>query len=785
MPLTFVRRRVPLANSLQAVTAASKITAQVVNALQFPPAAAAATIVLVILNTIQGIQNNKSDCDRLARRAATILVDINEQMQGRWDKAPGPLLRNLRKYEETLSALSSFMKELADAKWRDRFWKKASIESAIKEHGLRLNEAAQSFHMATLIDIHYTVGSRSEDSGSDKKPALDKGEDSVSVGGQMSLPPYSSEPETMKDVAEEEIIELKSEGAAELAEDLQSELQVQGSEELTDELAEDKDLDYFLPGELSSSTTYDEHGACSFSRLTTSKGLNMTFGPVPSISPVRRRAPGSIPWKARMRYNGPKGEAKKAWLRDVKMLQNLYHPNLPQMLGFSDEKSHTPFITFTKVKTQSPQALARQVLSSANVAVNVELMLRLYRDLADTAMYTQQQLGLDENKLQDFIEGSTFHVDSKTLVVSLPPPRSANSFSARNYGIAHTLLNACLGMLPNNGRISYTYEHCDEDLTEDMQRKVNQVIALIRGLFPKDGQEAVLSQTAERFVEDSDFDVPLVTLRQIRDASFANGAHDHMWYERSVKAHQFAVGDVGYVPEGEKFGSFVRIRNVLEDKLVELDVENKRSAESWNWKAWPMRREQVQPFELPQNVAGWPVAVPPYEQVDIMVIHEAIVKRPAEAWRYLLANGKSIAAEAAVKPEQLILVTSAGTHQDFYIRDCRFPPPTPHGNPRFAANPFHQQQTHGFHQPPGFGGHGQFGAPPGFHHGGFGQPVLPSIFYLFTSLDREHEPYWSSSPMCVPRGAERPPIDRNFTYKIGWNTGFMHYVQLDAEDFLE
>lgn len=107
-----------------------------------------------------------------------------------------------------------------------------------------------------------------------------------------------------------------------------------------------------------------------------------------------------------------------------------------------------------------------------------------------------------------------------------------------------------------------------------------------------------------------------------------------------------------------------------------------------------------------------------------------------------------------------IPVTHAGTHQDFYVRDFR---PKPYGmnqriqvaDPRFAANPFHRQQMHGFHQPPGFG------------HPHFDQAMLPSMVFLFTSLASSHQPYWSSSPVCAMQGSEPPPLDRQFTHKIG------------------
>lgn len=74
----------------------------------------------------------------------------------------------------------------------------------------------------------------------------------------------------------------------------------------------------------------------------------------------------------------------------------------------------------------------------------------------------------------------------------------------------------------------------------------------------------------------------------------------------------------------------------------------------------------------------------------------------------------------------------------------------------------------------GFGGGfpGQFGhqnfPQQGFgQHFGFSQQELaPSIFYLFTSIDKDHETYWSETPFYVQlaKGAQHPEIKtRSFT----------------------
>jgi hypothetical protein len=54
-------------------------------------------------------------------------------------------------------------------------------------------------------------------------------------------------------------------------------------------------------------------------------------------------------------------------------------------------------------------------------------------------------------------------------------------------------------------------------------------------------------------------------------------------------------------------------------------------------------------------MTSWVVAVAPQQQVDEFIVHEAYAQSMTEAWRYLLDNGKKLAAEFNVKPDELIL----------------------------------------------------------------------------------------------------------------------------------
>ncbi|KAG1774703.1 hypothetical protein EV702DRAFT_938113, partial [Suillus placidus] len=100
-----------------------------------------------------------------------------------------------------------------------------------------------------------------------------------------------------------------------------------------------------------------------------------------------------------------------------------------------------------------------------------------------------------------------------------------------------------------------------------------------------------------------------------------------------------------------------------------LSLSQQSHSKHWCWEHVPIHRQPLQAYELPEAVTGWPVAVPPYSQIDVVVVHEAFLSCVKDAWQYLLKNGKGYAADGGIRPEDLILVIHVGTHQDFYVKD--------------------------------------------------------------------------------------------------------------------
>lgn len=129
-------------------------------------------------------------------------------------------------------------------------------------------------------------------------------------------------------------------------------------------------------------------------------------------------------------------------------------------------------------------------------------------------------------------------------------------------------------------------------------------MTLARSLLPTDREAPGLPSKLQKLIGDNDFDAPSLTLRQVRDLTFHAGAHEHSWYERNVPACKFSVGDLGYIPGGRDWGSFVRLGNVVEGDPGALKLSFRAKGTHWCWENVPFRREPLQAFEMPMNMSG-------------------------------------------------------------------------------------------------------------------------------------------------------------------------------------
>ncbi|KAI0776820.1 hypothetical protein BD413DRAFT_610404 [Trametes elegans] len=797
MPLKIVKiRRPTVDDALNGLILTSSVTKEIADIMQFPPAQAAAGVLLLVFETIQHVQTSKQDCYRLAQRCLSLLVEMRDQMGGRWDSAPPSLIKALSKYEETVQSIHKFMQEQADQKWSSRLIRKGTIDTALKHHNQALDDAARSFQIATLISIHLSVGDPAEQSQAAAESKATKALEKEEVAREPTLPPYASQVVVISD-----------------AEDLCSSPVPVSATTDTFSLTGMSDI-----SSISNSTFGTEEGRPDSPaqtpfdpdeyKIVEHHGFNQYHQSQFRIKGKSRIKGG---WWAdtvegevdgrkaiMLRYeDSSRRNAMKRWMRDVKILQMVYHPNLPQMVGYSNDETPTPFIMLANVQTRLPQAMLLDAIKNGSLAICARLLLRFYQDTLDAALYLQRQLDLSDSKLQDYVENADYRIDAEeTVVMGLPGSEIDNIESWRNFGLAWSIRNIYLRLIPNRLNANAPVDPDEKTMTVERQRKVNHLTILARALLPdadnldlaKARLSSVLHPTTDEDVDEEAEPAPL-TLRQIRRVAF--DGPQQAWQQKTVPPHKFSVGDLGYMPDGSSdWADFVVLTNVLKDGQAAFEVPSYATGRQGAWVNRAYDTQNLAAYERPGGVYGWAVAVPPEAECDLYIVHETVITRVQEAWSYLLDAGIALAKTHGVKPEELILVTRIGTEQRFRVKDLRTVQywPASITAPQSFGNPYQQSHLSDPFSRNGFGH--QFGHGGGSRMGALihGQDLSVKMFYLFTSGDKDHASYFSDRPVPVSlRPGEKPPeldsrIVKCFAYRTA-TYGFLGYVQLHAEDF--
>ncbi|KAI0830157.1 hypothetical protein BC628DRAFT_1473071 [Trametes gibbosa] len=790
MPLRVVKkiRKPTIDNALSVLVLTSSVTKEIADVMQFPPAQAAAGILLLVFETIQKIQSNREGCFRLAQRCLDMLVDIRDHMSGHWDSAPPSLLKALSRFEEMLESIHKFMKQEAEQKWGSRLIRKSTIETAMKQYHVALDDAARTFQMATLINIHLAVGDPSRQKNGEPSMSSPTPEVPSAERREPTLPPYPVEQQvTITDV---EQLCTSPVARSETAHTFSS-IDTTSSISMLSE-------QYAL---ISSSETEDDF------RITEHHGFNQYHQ-----SQFRMKAKSRIKsgWWAggiegeidgkrslMLQYHGDRRVAMKRWMRDVKMLQNLYHPNLPQMVGYSNDETPTPFILLANVQTRLPQAMLLDAIKNSSLARCTHLLLRFYQDTLDAALYLQRQRNLSESKLQDYVEHADFRIDAEhTVVMGLPPPEVDNIQSWRNFGLAHSIRSIYIEILPNRGHAREPLESSDETITAEKQRKINHLAFLARALLPGSDNLEVVKTRLQNVLcaaqdDDEEAEASVLTLKQIRKAAFAAGAHQQAWFRNTTPPNKFEAGDLGYMPKGaDDWADFVVCDNVLKEGLVKCQLSGKATGRQGSWANRTYNRQDLSSFELPGNINGWAVVVPPEMEYDIYIIHETQMTQVNQAWNYLLDAGHALAKQHGVDPQDLILITRVGVEQRFKVRDLRRIQYWPASSGMNAHHHMHGFPQHGFHRQVGHN-------PFGLQHPNavsrvpiYNQDLSPKVFYLFTSSNKSFQSHFSERPTPAPLGENEKPqeLDASTVKCFAYPTavyGFADYVQLHAEDFSE
>ncbi|OSD03676.1 hypothetical protein PYCCODRAFT_1444280 [Trametes coccinea BRFM310] len=801
MPLKIVKiRKVTADDALNALVATSAVSKQIADIMQFPPAQAAAGILLLVFETIQKIQANKDDCYRLAQRCLSMLVDIRDHMTEHQDSAPPSLLKAITKFEEALESIYKFMKQEAEQTWGTRLMRKGTIELAMKRHHLALDDAVRSFQIASLINIQLSLGgipgrTKAVDGS---MPESAEGPESSQPSGtpqsrEATLPAYSEElvvRAAITDVAEICFSPGPTSALVNFFLGLFSEYEM-----LLSAPGAQVDAYSTVPSEVVEDFRIIEHQG--FNQYHQSQFVMKGKSRIKSGwwgGGVEGDLDGRRSFM--LRYEGNQRDAMKRWMRDVKLLQNIYHPNLPQMIGYSNDETPTPFIVLANVQTRLPQAMLLDAVKHARIGVCLQMMLRFVSPALDAALYLQRQMNLSDSKLQDYVENADLRIDAEnTVVMGLPPPEIDRVHSWRNYGLAYSIRSIFLKILPGGGYAREPVDVNDQSgATIEKQRKISHLTMIARTLLPDSENMNVVKKRLQDVLtteddEDEEAEVVSISLRQLRMAALANGMIQHAWHRNTVPPNKFAVGDLGYLPPGSiDWSEFVLCCNVYHDDSMNADIESRAAGMQGSWiKGGGYDRQELTPFDYPGGISGWPVVVLPEADFTLHINHEDATTQTSVAWNYLLENGRSLAAQYGVGPEELILVSRVGCEQRFRVRDLRkvrhWPasvklPPHPHRH--------RQQQTF-----PGHFGHQPFGSRTS---GGEerrlvqGQDLAPKLFYLFTSGDKDYQSHFSQRPMpsTLKEGEKAPELDANVVQCFAYPTdafGYLDYVQLHAEDY--
>ncbi|KAJ7482313.1 hypothetical protein B0H11DRAFT_2022664 [Mycena galericulata] len=723
MPLKLARRmaRQNSGSIIQLAVSLTALTKDLADMSCFPPATALVAVLLLVMQTAQDVQANKEGCSRLARRCATILLSINDQMSGRWEYAPPSLLKNLAQFQEILESIHSFMKDAASAKWTTRFLKKVAIEASLDQYHELLDDAARSFQISTLIEIHYAMNPKSE-----AIPTLPEPKSAVVPPPSVIAAPraINIQPETGPPVVAFPVPEVQSSVTI-------------------DDNAEDHIL---------SVGVLEDQGFPRYhqSQVVLQGRSRLEDGWWSGTSEGRINGQPSLV----KRYDGPREHARKKWIRDVKVLQEIYHPNLPQMIGYSVDTAPTPFILLSNVQTRSPESFLLGALRDRGVASCIENMLRFYSDIVDATYYVKQQMSLSDEQAQDFLENSSFRIDGSNSAIVGLPVLDPNAVTWRSFGLNESLRMAVLRMLPNRGLVEYRQDSVVVE--RDPTWQLTQLTALVSSLLPSASEAPGLPLQIKGVLSTDESYTPFLDLRQLRRLSIEANTHSHVWRKSSsIPAHKFSVGDFGYIPTGQEWATFVTLGNVLQDGLAVFNIKKQASGSQWCWKDRPIRRSDLQSFDLPDDVKCWPVAVPPGQQIDCQIVHETALTRMGDAWKFLLDNAVDLGKKWNVPPESFILITREGTDQSFHINDFKG------GLQLHSRNSFPNRP----------------GGPP---HLFPWQGSIPRVMYLSTSERSDCEPCWSHTPVA---SSPTSALEHGWTYRISWKTGFINWTQLLPEDF--
>ncbi|KAI0289111.1 hypothetical protein BC826DRAFT_1187967 [Russula brevipes] len=331
-----------------------------------PPLTAATNVVLSILQIVSDVKTNRQGCIRLAQRATDLLVFLQSRMEGKQD-APKSLLDDIHEFEGTLSSIYKFMYQLARMNRIRRGLEKAKIQDELIQHEQKLSGAEWRFQVPPVPPLRIPL------------------QGSLIKAGMSQIRSCPQERHPLGLVSCDEI---------------------RGCEAIL--------WSHRVTTARNSVYTEEEEFLASMSGDTDELGFRNYHQSDVIIGKANRKAVGWFSGTSEAdvygrkttikRYDGGENLTLKEWVRDIKILRNLHHGNLPQIIGYSNRKVPTPFILLANVQNRDLDSVMRSALTTGGLADCATTILKTYRDVASAIAHAQRQLSLSEVDAHFFID---------------------------------------------------------------------------------------------------------------------------------------------------------------------------------------------------------------------------------------------------------------------------------------------------------------------------------------------------------------------------------------------
>ncbi|KAI0274116.1 hypothetical protein BGY98DRAFT_1099197 [Russula aff. rugulosa BPL654] len=477
---------------------------------------AATTVLLSVLQIIADVKTNQQDCVRLAQRAARLLMDLDDAWResgktrrSRCWRTSVSWRRECRAHT-TLLSIRDFMLKAAQtngsADWLQR--QHTGSVDAVDRFDQQLKDATMSFQVSSLIEIHYAIGASSRNTPR------------ITDGQTFTSPTQSSE--ALASLGDGTTLECSASSFELVQKSCDSTESLLSSFTLVEPDSMVLEPGPELPPDATPVPTEEEEFLANMSGDADEFGFRRYHRSDVIVRKANRRA----------RYDGTKDLALKQWVKDIKMLRNLHHENLPQILGYSDGIAQTPFILLESVQCRDLASTMQSALTTRSLANCASLILKTYRDVASAIAHAQQQLSLSESDDQDFIDHATYSIDSdNNVIVGLPPPREG-WVTARSYCLEESLSDRALHNLKELMNVEEAALQAGSCQTSTSLNKYKQLKSLLQCLLPRQREGLGLAPELEDLLDDADEDNPL-TLRALRAHCVKKSRHDQTWHARA------------------------------------------------------------------------------------------------------------------------------------------------------------------------------------------------------------------------------------------------------------